>query len=198
LSAQVVGAEQEEQAQFDAAVAAGARPEGAFDNDPTLFDERFVNHVAKFARKTLRRLEMLAQLGDAVRYWLPLLDQCKLEGADFFTGATSDDDKALLIGFHKHGFGFYNAIQRDPALPFATRTAPIKGGAPDGADLDGDDGGGDDGGGAAIATTPSLTSPSRWRSMRPTAVDGAAIVELARVAERQDHGAACQAIDACD
>jgi hypothetical protein len=76
--------EQAEQAAFAAAVAAGARPEGAFDSDATLFDDRFVGHVAKFARKTLRRLEMLAQLGDAVRYWLPLLDNARMEGTDLF------------------------------------------------------------------------------------------------------------------
>jgi superfamily II DNA or RNA helicase len=178
---EVAASEQAEQAAFAAAVTAGARPEGAFDKDVTLFDDRFVGHVVKFARKTLRRLEMLAQLGDAVRYWLPLLDHARIEGTDFFAGSTIDDDKALLIGFYKHGFGFYSAIQSDPELPFATRTAPIKGGAAnDGADdLDGDGDGAVDGGASTVDTTTTAAAATMTAdAMPPTAVDGAAISGL--------------------
>jgi hypothetical protein len=38
-------------------------------------------------------------------------------------GATLSDDKALLIGSFKHGFGRYKEIREDPELPFLARTS---------------------------------------------------------------------------
>ena len=61
-----------------------------------------------------------------------------------FEGATIEDDRALLIGSFKHGFGQYDAIQADPELPFSTRTVNANA-KPEGEGADGEEGGGEEG-----------------------------------------------------
>jgi hypothetical protein len=96
--------------------------DGFYDNDLSLCDKNFLRKLGKMSKTIYKRLQILAALGELVRsgfsgfhestYW-PVMT-----GGDhpWWQGK---QDKDLLLGVYKHGFGRYELIRDDVSLCFS-------------------------------------------------------------------------------
>jgi superfamily II DNA or RNA helicase len=95
-----------------------------YAKDPILNDNKFLELHQKNATQTLRRLELLADIGELVRKdfaGISSFPKVETKEAAAFNWWTDKEDKDLLRGTWKHGFGKYSLIKRDPELCFFGR-----------------------------------------------------------------------------
>jgi len=99
-------------------------PSRKYDNDPSLNEPKFLELVQKNARTTLKRLELLAELGDIVRSnFEEFGDKWPRRPFEGYPKWTKEDDKNLLRGAYKHGIaGRFDRIKQDPDLGFVNKT----------------------------------------------------------------------------
>eukprot|EP00026_Physarum_polycephalum_P000102 Phypoly_transcript_00102.p1 GENE.Phypoly_transcript_00102~~Phypoly_transcript_00102.p1 ORF type:complete len:2164 (+),score=408.47 Phypoly_transcript_00102:294-6785(+) len=92
----------------------------SFERDPSLCDAKFQEYLQKNAKQIIRRLETLANLRDLVQSNFAAMDEIEVpESPAPWWG--EEEDRSLLLGTHKHGFGRYDEIRSDPSLCFAGR-----------------------------------------------------------------------------
>ncbi|XP_049847848.1 chromodomain-helicase-DNA-binding protein 8-like [Schistocerca gregaria] len=104
------------------------------NEDPMLNEPRFLENMKSTATQTIKRLELLAEVGALVRsnFGEFAADTFpKIEGGDptFFDEKwTAQHDRDLLVGTWKWGFGQYDKIARDPVLSYfgIYKPKPIK------------------------------------------------------------------------
>lgn len=88
-----------------------------FDRDPSLCDARFQEYLQKNAKQIFRRLETLANLRELVHSNFSALDDIEVPDSPApWWGA--EEDRSLLLGTYRHGFGRYEEIRNDPSLCF--------------------------------------------------------------------------------
>lgn len=95
-----------------------------YAKDPILNDSKFLELSQKNATQTIRRLELLADIGELVRsdfVGIPSFPKVETKEAAAFNWWTDREDKDLLRGTWKHGFGKYALIKKDPELCFHGR-----------------------------------------------------------------------------
>lgn len=91
-----------------------------FERDPSLCDAKFQEYLQKNAKQVVRRLETLANLRELVQSNFAALDDIEVPDSPApWWGA--EEDRSLLLGTHKHGFGRYEEIRGDPSLCFLGR-----------------------------------------------------------------------------
>lgn len=91
-----------------------------FERDPSLCDAKFQEYLQKNAKQVVRRLETLANLRLLVQSNFTALDDIEVPDSPApWWGA--EEDRSLLLGTHKHGFGRYEEIRSDPSLCFLGR-----------------------------------------------------------------------------
>lgn len=94
--------------------------ETSFDRDPSLCDARFQEYLQKNSKQIFRRLETLANLRELVQSNFTALDDIEVPDSPApWWGA--EEDRSLLLGTYKHGFGRYEEIRNDPSLCFLGR-----------------------------------------------------------------------------
>jgi hypothetical protein len=92
--------------------------------DPTLTEAKFVEALQKSANVTIKRFELLAEVGRLVRSdygEFESFPKLEMAGGDMYSWWGVEEDKALLRGTHKYGFGRYNLTKRDPEFCFVGR-----------------------------------------------------------------------------
>eukprot|EP01125_Pyxidicula_operculata_P004888 TRINITY_DN1811_c0_g3_i2.p1 TRINITY_DN1811_c0_g3~~TRINITY_DN1811_c0_g3_i2.p1 ORF type:complete len:1367 (+),score=527.34 TRINITY_DN1811_c0_g3_i2:253-4101(+) len=101
-----------------------AKQDDTYDEDCTLNEANFLAKLKKSAKMLYRRLQSLAVLCDLVKTnFADLSNDMWPEVANMGSGQDPtwwglQEDKDLLIGVHKHGFGKYDKIFADPNLTF--------------------------------------------------------------------------------
>lgn len=101
-------------------VASAETTSANFERDPSLCDAKFQEYLQKNAKQVIRRLETLATLRELVQSSFAAFDEIEVpEPPAPWWGA--EEDRSLLLGTYKHGFGRYDEIRSDPALCFAGR-----------------------------------------------------------------------------
>ena len=91
-----------------------------FERDPSLCDAKFQEYLQKNAKQVIRRLETLASLRDLVQSNFAAMDEIEVPDSPAPWWGV-EEDRSLLLGTHKHGFGRYEEIRNDPSLCFAGR-----------------------------------------------------------------------------
>eukprot|EP01125_Pyxidicula_operculata_P016654 TRINITY_DN576_c0_g2_i1.p1 TRINITY_DN576_c0_g2~~TRINITY_DN576_c0_g2_i1.p1 ORF type:complete len:2102 (+),score=699.65 TRINITY_DN576_c0_g2_i1:116-6421(+) len=99
----------------------------SFDDDPTLTDPSFLSKMEKNASTYYGRMQALAHLSKFVRTNFEELDgewpdmNSSSGGAECPEWWGQKEDKDLLLGVHKHGFGRYEEIGKDQTLCYFGR-----------------------------------------------------------------------------
>jgi hypothetical protein len=94
-------------------------PHRVYENDPSLNDTKWLESLEKTGPSIVRRLELLAEIGYLVR-----TNFSEFEGTwvDYefpdYPNWGEQEDRDLLKGTYKHGFGKYEKIRTDPDLCF--------------------------------------------------------------------------------
>eukprot|EP01116_Phalansterium_solitarium_P021670 TRINITY_DN682_c0_g2_i1.p1 TRINITY_DN682_c0_g2~~TRINITY_DN682_c0_g2_i1.p1 ORF type:complete len:2198 (-),score=956.94 TRINITY_DN682_c0_g2_i1:231-6824(-) len=100
-------------------------PKGDRKDDDMTLEARFDEQIAKNYRNFILRLELLQSLA----HWVegegyPLLDQLPTTRSPEYEWWSLAQDKDLLIGTWKYGFGNFDALRRAPELSFLTSCPP--------------------------------------------------------------------------
>jgi len=99
----------------------------AHDDDPTLNEPPFLVKFQRSAKNYYQRLIMMTSLRDLVRNGLKEFGEKWPEvGGENPEWWGKIEDRDLLIGVHKHGFGKYDPIRLDPALCFYGRVKAVE------------------------------------------------------------------------
>ncbi len=93
--------------------------------DPTLADDdKFSEYLRRNAKKLLKTLEDLAQLGELIKMCGGSIDVLEKEIPSVSKTGVADwwgkrEDACLLMGCYKHGMGRYEEIKNDPSFVFS-------------------------------------------------------------------------------
>lgn len=97
-----------------------------YSEEPQLNEEKFLQIIKSGAAQTLKRFELLVEIGDLVRSNFSEFEIFPhIDGGNFFESWWGpEQDKDLLIGTYKWGFGQYLKMIKDPELCFYGKVKP--------------------------------------------------------------------------
>lgn len=98
----------------------------SLEKDDVLLNEtRFLEGVKSGATQTIKRFELLVEVGDLVRSeFKDFKNFPVIDGGNFFESWWGvKEDKDLLIGTHKWGFGQYEKMMADPTLCYYSQVS---------------------------------------------------------------------------